>query len=124
LPPNAPSNWSRTLRRACAKVGHRPLRVYDLRHAAATTWLRAGVPLGEVARRLGHSVETLVSTYVGALQGDDTAANTLIDSALATTRERIVERIVEGPFSSRPLPVNRRKSGGNRATGGQRRVTR
>ena len=65
----APSNWSRTLRRACVMVGHRPLRVYDLRHAAATTWLRAGVPLGEVARRLGHSVETLVSTYVGALQG-------------------------------------------------------
>jgi integrase len=116
----APSNWSRTLRRACAKVGHRPLRVYDLRHAAATTWLRAGVPLGEVARRLGHSVETLVSTYVGALQGDDTAANTLIDSALATTRERIVE----APVSSRPLPVNRRKSGGNRATGGQRRAAR
>jgi hypothetical protein len=32
-----------------------------------------GCPLGEVARRLGHSVETLVSTYVGALQGDDVA---------------------------------------------------
>jgi hypothetical protein len=46
-----------------------PMRIYDCRHAAATTWLRAGVPLGEVARRLGHSVETLVSTYVGALDG-------------------------------------------------------
>jgi hypothetical protein len=41
------------------------------------------VPLGEVARRLGHSVETLVGTYVGALDGDDTAANKLIDSARA-----------------------------------------
>jgi integrase len=38
------------------------MRVYDCRHACATTWLRAGVPLGEVARRLGHSVETLVTT--------------------------------------------------------------
>lgn len=31
--------------------------------------LRAGMPVGETARRLGHSVETLVSTYVGALNG-------------------------------------------------------
>ena len=29
------------------------------RHAAATTWLRAGMPLGETSRRLLHSVETL-----------------------------------------------------------------
>ncbi|HKE74316.1 MAG TPA: tyrosine-type recombinase/integrase [Acidimicrobiales bacterium] len=85
----APSNWSRALRRAYTKVGHPPLRVYDCRHAAATTWLRAGVPLGQVARRLGHSVETLVSTYVGALQGDDVAANALIDASLAGTREVI-----------------------------------
>jgi hypothetical protein len=94
--------------------------VYDLRHAAATTWLRAGVPLGEVARRLGHSVETLVSTYVGALQGDDTAANTMIDSVLAATREQIVE----APVSSRAVPADRGKTGGNRVTGGQRRAAR
>ena len=70
--------------------------------ATATTWLRAGVPLGEVARRLGHSVETLVSTYVGALQGDDVAANKLIDAALSTTRESIVEEVRRSP---RVLPV-------------------
>lgn len=88
--------------RALAKAGHRPLRVYDLRHTAATTWLRAGVPLDEVARRLGHSVETLVSTYVGALQGDDTASNKLIDTTLAGTRHQIV---VSPPGSSRALPA-------------------
>jgi len=59
------------------------LRVYDCRHAAATTWLQAGAPLGEVARRLGHSVETLVSTYVGALVGDESVANSKIESALS-----------------------------------------
>jgi integrase len=37
----APSNWSRALHRACRTVGHPTLRVYDLRHACATTWLRA-----------------------------------------------------------------------------------
>jgi hypothetical protein len=75
------------------------------------------VPLGEVARRLGHSVQTLVSTYVGALQGDDTAANKLIDSTLAGTRERIV---VEAPKSSRALPAKAGKSGAKRGTRGQR----
>lgn len=57
--------------------------IYDCRHAAATTWLRAGVPLGEVAKRMGHSVETLVSKYVGALGGDEGLANERIELALA-----------------------------------------
>ena len=76
------SNWSRSLRRALEKIDHAPIRIYDCRHAAATTWLAAGVPLGEVARRMGHSVETLVSTYVGALDGDETMANERIDAVL------------------------------------------
>ncbi len=73
------SNWGRAWRLALAKVGHPRLRPYDCRHFAATTWLHARVPLGETARRLGHSVDTLVSTYVGALQGDELTANRLID---------------------------------------------
>ncbi len=82
------SNWGRALKRGLAAVEHDPIRVYDCRHAAATTWLRAGVPLGEVARRLGHSVETLVSTYVGALEGDEAIANDRIEQALSPTAER------------------------------------
>lgn len=77
------SNWARTWQRALRQTDHKSLRVYDIRHAAATTWLGAGVPLGEVARRMGHSVETLVSTYVGALTGDEQVANQRIDEALA-----------------------------------------
>ncbi len=77
------SNWARAWQRALRSIGHEPLRVYDCRHTAATAWLRAGVPLGEVARRMGHSVETLVSTYVGALNGDEHIANERIDAALA-----------------------------------------
>lgn len=76
------SNWSRTWHRGLEKVGHPSLRLYDCRHAAATTWLAAGVPLGEVARRLGHSVDVLVSTYVGALKGDEAAANRMIERFL------------------------------------------
>ena len=31
--------------------------------------------------REAHSVETLVSTYIGAMEGDDTEANTLVDQS-------------------------------------------
>jgi hypothetical protein len=46
------SNWARASHRALESVGQKPMRVYDCRHAAATTWLRAGMPLGETARPL------------------------------------------------------------------------
>jgi integrase len=76
------SNWARAWHRALESVGQQPMRVYDCRHAAATTWLRAGMPLAETARRLGHSVETLVSTYVGALDDEEHIGNQRIDSIL------------------------------------------
>ena len=76
------SNWARAWHRALLPVGQQPMRVYDCRHAAATTWLRAGMPLAETARRLGHSVETLVTTYVGALDDDEHTANRRIDTYL------------------------------------------
>jgi integrase len=81
--PPTRSNWARTLHRAQRECGCPELRVYDCRHAAATTWLRAGVPLGEVAKRMGHSVETLVSTYAGVLEGDEALGNKRISAALA-----------------------------------------
>ena len=74
------SNWARAWHRALESVGQPPLRVYDCRHAAATTWLRAGMPLGETTRLLGHSVEPLVSTYVGALDDEEHIANQRIDT--------------------------------------------
>jgi len=76
------SNWSRAWHRALDTVGAPSWRIYDCRHAAATTWLASGAPLGEVARRLGHTVDTLVSTYVGALTGDEELTNTRISAAL------------------------------------------
>lgn len=76
------SNWGRAWHRALRSIDHEPLRLYDCRHAAATTWLNAGVPLGDIARRLGHSVDVLVSTYVGALRGDEAVANEMIERYL------------------------------------------
>ncbi|HUW01526.1 MAG TPA: site-specific integrase [Acidimicrobiales bacterium] len=81
----AASNWSRALHRACRQSENPPMRIYDCRHAAATTWLSAGVPLGEVAKRMGHSVETLVAKYVGALEGDEVLANNRIEQVLSAS---------------------------------------
>jgi integrase len=73
------SNWSRALQGAHrrAKVHH--IAVYDYRHAAATCWIRAGMPLAEAARRLGDSVETLVSYYINAMEGDEAEGNGSIE---------------------------------------------
>jgi integrase len=61
----------------------RTARLYDLRHAAATMMLRAGVPPAEVALRLGHSVDVLMRVYAGVFPGDRERSNELIEKALA-----------------------------------------
>lgn len=55
---------------------------YWLRHAAATAWLAAGVPIVTAARWLGHDPEVLVSTYAGTLPGDEKLARDRIAAAL------------------------------------------
>jgi integrase len=57
-------------------------RPYDLRHAAASLWLNAGVPATEVARRLGHSVAVLLRVYANCIDGGDTGTNDRIGGAL------------------------------------------
>jgi integrase len=42
---------------------------YDLRHAAVSTWLNAGVPATQVAEWAGHSVEILLKIYAKCLDG-------------------------------------------------------
>jgi integrase len=42
---------------------------YDLRHAAVSTWLNAGVPPADVASWAGHSAEVLLKIYVKCLAG-------------------------------------------------------
>jgi integrase len=57
-------------------------RPYDLRHAAASLWLNAGVPATEVARRLGHSVAVLLRVYANCIDGGDAGINDRIGGAL------------------------------------------
>ncbi|MEO6494356.1 MAG: site-specific integrase [Ilumatobacteraceae bacterium] len=92
------SNWARAWHRALESIGGPPLRIYDCRHAAATTWLRAGMPLAETARRLGHSVETLVSTYVGALDDEQHIANQRMDTYLGATSPTVTLDAADGSY--------------------------
>ncbi|MFC0599499.1 tyrosine-type recombinase/integrase [Streptomyces palmae] len=57
-------------------------RPYDLRHAALSTWLNAGVDPTEVAERAGNSVEVLLSRYAKCLDGREDIANRRIAELL------------------------------------------
>jgi integrase len=61
---------------------HLARRPYDLRHAAASLWLNAGVPATEVARRLGQGVAVLLRVYANCIDGTDHDNNQRIGTAL------------------------------------------
>lgn len=54
--------WDRALRRA-GLVGARPV-IHDLRHTHASRLIALGWDPGEIAKRLGDRVETILGTYV------------------------------------------------------------
>jgi integrase len=58
-------------------------RPYDLRHAAVSLWLNAGVPATTIARRAGHSVDVLLRVYANCIDGDEEIANQRITAVLA-----------------------------------------
>ncbi|MET7338960.1 tyrosine-type recombinase/integrase [Nonomuraea sp. NPDC005650] len=57
-------------------------RPYDLRHAAVSLWLNAGVPAPEVAKRAGHSVDVLLRVYAKCIDGQQEQVNSKINNAL------------------------------------------
>jgi len=80
-----PENYGKVWNRAKAGLwpdGHHLASTspYDLRHSAATAMLQANVPLPEVARRLGHSVEVLLRVYAGVLDADLARSNKFIEA--------------------------------------------
>ena len=77
------SNWNRAVKRACRSAGVEPMTLYDFRHLNATFMLNLGIGPGEVASRLGHSVDVLLSVYAGVTTGDRERANAAIEAALA-----------------------------------------
>ncbi|MFI7131542.1 tyrosine-type recombinase/integrase [Nonomuraea sp. NPDC050153] len=57
-------------------------RPYDLRHAAVSLWLNAGVHAPEVAERAGHGVDVLLKIYAKCIDGQREVANQRIEKAL------------------------------------------
>jgi integrase len=55
---------------------------YDLRHAAVSTWLAAGVPATQVAEWARHSVEVLFKIYAKCLDGEETRTRARVMAAL------------------------------------------
>jgi hypothetical protein len=68
----------RTSRRKAFTTGQvaSPLagRPCDLRHAAISAWLNAGVPATTVAKWAGNSVQVLHRTYAKCIEGQDELA--------------------------------------------------
>jgi integrase len=59
-------------------------RPYDLRHAALSSWLAAGVPPTDVAERAGNSVKVLLTVYAKCLDGQRSTYNERIGALLGT----------------------------------------
>ncbi|GAA4209904.1 tyrosine-type recombinase/integrase [Actinocatenispora rupis] len=71
-------------------------RPYDLRHAAVSLQLNAGVPATQVAEWAGHSVAVLLKVYAACLYGQEDAARRRIVAALSSSSES------EGPDETSP----------------------
>lgn len=77
--------WDRARRTALTDAQYNsPLarRPYDLRHAAVSTWLSAGVPAPQVAEWAGHSVEVLLKVYAKCIDGAEAQAIECVASRL------------------------------------------
>jgi integrase len=57
-------------------------RPYDLRHAAVSTWLNAGVEATRIAEWAGHSLNVLLRTYAKCLDGGEQSARERVQAAL------------------------------------------
>lgn len=68
-----------TAEEAASRLARRP---YDLRHAAVSTWLNAGVPPTQVAEWAGHSVAVLLRVYAKCLAGQEDVARRRAGRAL------------------------------------------
>ncbi|GAA1955066.1 site-specific integrase [Nocardioides panacihumi] len=67
---------------AASPLARRP---YDLRHAAVSTWLSAGVDSTQVAAWAGHSVAVLMRVYASSLHGHQVQAMRQIEALIESS---------------------------------------
>lgn len=71
-----------TAREAASVLAGRP---YDLRHAAVSTWLAAGVDSTQVSAWAGHSVAVLHRVYAHVIAGRSGQSRALVESVLGAS---------------------------------------
>ncbi|MEU4227286.1 site-specific integrase [Nonomuraea sp. NPDC026600] len=77
--------WRRARKAALSDAEHASQlarRPYDLRHFNASTLILAGVDTAQVARRLGHSIQVLLTVYAHWIDTGEDAANAKIEAVL------------------------------------------
>lgn len=78
-----PDTPTQLMRRLCREAGVPRLRFHDLRHTHATILLTAGVPVHEVAERLGHYDGTVtLRVYAKVLKGRGSVAAAAFAAAM------------------------------------------
>ena len=77
--PIDPDSFSKAFKRLARKVGAPDTRLHDLRHAAATLMMEAGVHPSVVSRSLGHASEAFTMAVYGHVRDEmlDQAADAL-----------------------------------------------
>jgi integrase len=87
--PWRPDGISLAFRRFRNEVGLRGVRLHDLRHAAATQMLAAGIPVRTVAGRLGHAnATTTLNVYGHWLAASDQEAAVVLGDLLRENPSR------------------------------------
>jgi integrase len=82
----APVRVTHVYHRMADTLGIKATRVHSLRHFNATQLLAHGVPLPDVAGRLGDDPKTILSNYAGVIAGADQKAADLMGTILGGTK--------------------------------------
>jgi integrase len=77
-------------------------RPYDLRHAAVSTWLNAGVQPTLVAEWAGHSVQVLLRVYAKCIEGQDAQSRKLIENALGASEQPMTDSELQDQAEPEP----------------------
>lgn len=91
--PWRPDTWTHRFVRLTAKLGLQGVRLHDLRHFVVTTLLAAGVPVSQVAGRVGHGGggATTLKVYGHFLQAQDRVAADLLAQLTARPAKSTAE---------------------------------
>jgi integrase len=82
--PRSPTSVSREFSRQRKRIGLRYLKLHALRHTHVSILIKKGVPITEIAKRLGHSSPVITLKIYSHLFGDqDSASVAAISATLA-----------------------------------------